>query len=224
MSSSRTFKTGEVIISKLFPAGCGWQAASILAESANYIPTSLPFFLTVGLGEGLAVGIGHITYYTIKKNIAHSNINLKEQIASSLQLGTAATMSGTIWQPSVNLFSSYGFFPSSIGTLCICGLTFYSGLRFSRSLYGNFLGMQLEKKTKENNVNDMLLSVSVAGAAGLFVATDVSLANNFLISYFGITDNMSNLAGIGTAGLSTACGFTGIQLFQNTFLKKNWID
>ena len=75
-----------------------------------------------------------------------------------------------------------------------------------------------------NNVYDMLLSVSVAGAAGLFVATDVSLANNFLISYFGITENMSNLAGIGTAGLSTECGFTGIQLFQNTFLKKNWID
>ena len=80
------------------------------------------------------------------------------------------------------------------------------------------------EKNKENNVNDALLSVSVAGAAGLFVATDVSLANNFLAGYFGITDNMSNLAGVGTAGLSTACGFTAIQMMQNTFLKKNWID
>ena len=84
--------------------------------------------------------------------------------------------------------------------------------------------MPLEKKTKENNMNDALLSVSVAGAAGLFVATDASLANNFLVSYFGITDNMSNLAGVGTAGLSTACGFTAIQIMQNGFLKKNWID
>ena len=224
MSVSRTVKTTEVVFSKLFPAGCGWQAASILAESANYLPTTLPFFLTVGLGEGLAVGIGHLTYYKIKKNIIDNDINMSEQIGSALQLGTAATMSGTIWQPTVNMFSDYGFLASSFGVVGICGLTFYSGLRFSRSLYGNLLGLQLEKKNKENNRNDALLSVSVAGAAGLFVATDVSLANNFLEPYFGITESMSNLSGVGTAGLSTACGFTTIQLFQNAFMKKNWID
>lgn len=224
MFISRTIKTGEVVVSKLFPAGCGWQAASLVAESANYIPTTMPFFLTVGLGEGLAVGVGHLAYYTIKKNLADKTIDMKQQAGSALQLGTAATMSGTIWQPSVNLFADYGFLTSAIGTVGICGLTFYSGLRFSRSLYGNLLNLPLEKKTKENNMNDALLSVSVAGAAGLFVATDASLANNFLVSYFGITDNMSNLAGVGTAGLSTACGFTAIQIMQNGFLKKNWID
>ena len=67
MMLKRYLKTGEVVISKLFPAGCGWQAASIYAESLQYLPTSIPFFLTVGLGEGLAVGIGHIAYNLSKK-------------------------------------------------------------------------------------------------------------------------------------------------------------
>ena len=39
----------------------------------------------------------------------------------------------------------------------------------------------------------------------------VSLANNFLEPYFGITETMTNLSGVGTAGLSTAVGFTTIK-------------
>ena len=29
----------------------------------------LPFFLSAGLGEGLAVGLGHLTYYSLKYRI-----------------------------------------------------------------------------------------------------------------------------------------------------------
>ena len=214
---SRYLKTSEVVVSKLFPAGCGWQAASIVAENLNYLPSTMPFFLTVGLGEGLAVGVGHLTYYTIKKKLINNEINMKNEMGSALQLGTAATMSGTIWQPTVNALSNYDFIVASSGTFMICGLTFYTGLRLSRSLYGNLL-------PDGNKRNDLLLSVSVAGAAGMFVATDVSLANNFMMPYLGITDSMSDLHGVGLAGLSTATGFVFIQNFQNIFMKKNWID
>ena len=64
---------------------------------------------------------------------------MKNEIGSALQLGTAATMSGTIWQPTVNFLSDYDFMTASLGTFGVCGLTFYTGLRLSRSLYGNLL-------------------------------------------------------------------------------------
>lgn len=221
---ARTVQTVEAIVSKLFPAGCGWQTASIIADNAGYLPTTLPFFLSAGLGEGLAVGLGHITYYSLKDRVKGLKSDVSLQRGSALQLGTAAAMSGTVWQPSVNLLSQHGFSTAAIGTFGICGLTFFSGLKLSRSFWGLFPGITLEGNNRANLRNDALLSVSVAGAAGLFVATDVSLANNFLAAYFGVTDQMSNLAGIGTAGMSTAVGFTAIQTVQNTFMKRNWID
>ena len=50
MMLKRYLKTGEVVISKLFPAGCGWQAASIYAESLQYLPTSMfPWQITLWL-------------------------------------------------------------------------------------------------------------------------------------------------------------------------------
>ena len=36
---TRYLKTSEVVVSKLFPAGCGWQAASIVADNLNYLPS-----------------------------------------------------------------------------------------------------------------------------------------------------------------------------------------
>ena len=221
---ARTVQTVEAIVSKLFPAGCGWQTASIIADNASYLPTTLPFFLSVGLGEGLAVGLGHWTYYSLKDQIKGLDTDKSLQRGSALQLGTAAAMSGTVWQPSVNLFQTHGFTTAAIGTVGICGLTFFSGLRLSRAIWDKVPGVSLERNNATNLRNDALLSVSVAGAAGLFVATDVSLANNYLAAYFGITDGMSNLAGIGTAGMSTAVGFTGVPTLQNTFMKRNWID
>ena len=221
---ARTVQTVEAIVSKLFPAGCGWQTASIIADNAGYLPTTLPFFLSAGLGEGLAVGLGHLTYYSLKDRVKGLKSDVSLQRGSALQLGTAAAMSGTIWQPSVNLFQTHGFTTAAIGTFGICGLTFFSGLRLSRAIWDRVPGVSLERNNETNLRNDALLSVSVAGAAGLFVATDVSLANNYLAAYFGITDGMSNLAGIGTAGMSTAVGFTGVQTLQNTFMKRNWID
>ena len=80
---ARTVQTVEAIVSKLFPAGCGWQSASIIAENAGYLPTTLPFFLSVGIGEGLAVGLGHLTYYGIKNRLS------KQSIDMSLQRGSA---------------------------------------------------------------------------------------------------------------------------------------
>ena len=212
---TRYLKTSEVVVSKLFPAGCGWQAASIVAENLNYLPSTMPFFLTVGLGEGLAVGVGHLTYYTIKKKLINNQINMKNELGSALQLGTAATMSGTIWQPTVKVLSNYDFIFASSGTYYLW-INFILVLDFP-DLY-TVIYSQME-------IKEMIYYICFCSwCCWYVVATDVSLANNFMMPYLGITDSMSDLHGIGLAGLSTASGFVFVKNFQNIFMKKNWID
>ena len=58
----------EVTASKIFPAGAGWQLASIVADSAGFAPTSLAFFAAVGLGDCTGVFLGHLAYQTLKKS------------------------------------------------------------------------------------------------------------------------------------------------------------
>ena len=47
----RVVTSAEVTVSKIFPAGAGWQLASYVAEGSGFSPTSLAFFATVGLGD-----------------------------------------------------------------------------------------------------------------------------------------------------------------------------
>ena len=46
---------------------------------------------------------------------------------------------------SVNLFAEHGFLTTAIGTVGICGLTFFSGLKISRSIWSTIPGITLEK-------------------------------------------------------------------------------
>merc|ERR1711907_742418 len=53
---SRTLVTAEVLVSKIFPAGFGWQLFSVIADSQMGLAgDSLGFYLMTGLGDGLFV-------------------------------------------------------------------------------------------------------------------------------------------------------------------------
>ena len=54
--------TAEVAISKIFPAGFGWQTAAYFAENAGMEATDMSFFLSTGIGDGLGVCAGHTLY------------------------------------------------------------------------------------------------------------------------------------------------------------------
>ena len=45
----------QVTVSKIFPAGAGWQAASIVADAAGHQADSLAFAAYTGVGDGIAV-------------------------------------------------------------------------------------------------------------------------------------------------------------------------
>lgn len=222
--------TGEVIVSKIFPAGFGWQSASVVAEQIGYAPESLSFALTTGLGDAIGVLVGHCAFYGVKKAITgNEKILMKREFDTGFMLASAAFCSGTVWQPLVSLLQSANLSFQGVfaGTFVGCGIAFYSGLRAGRTILPSFLEY-VEGPTYENSKTDALLSVAIGSATGFFVGTDVAYLpqQNFLIDIVGIHDGTSNLAGCAIAGTSTALGFGACQSGLNIVIpkSKNWND
>lgn len=212
--------TAEVTVSKIFPAGFGWQTASIVAENnLGYAADSMNFALTTGIGDGLAVLAGHTTYYAAKKKLTNSDeINLTEELHTGILLGSAAFCSGTAWQPLVNALqgAELPFADVVLGTWIGCGAAFYTGLRVGRTILSSPL-KYIEEPTYENSKNDASLSVAIGGATGFFVGTDTAYlpGQNIFIDALGIPDGTPELTGCAIAGSSTALGFMTAQTGLN---------
>lgn len=211
---SRFITTAEVTVSKIFPAGFGWQTASIVAENNfGFAADSVNFALTTGAGDAIGVLMGHVTYYGLKKAVK-PDINMKAEFQTGILLGSAAFCSGTAWQPLVDLLQGANLSFNSVfaGTWAGCGLAFYAGLRMARTILSGRL-MYIEEPTYENGKNDASLSAVIGGATGFFVGTDAAYLpdQNFLIDIVGIKDGTPDLAGCVIAGSSTALGFMTAQ-------------
>jgi hypothetical protein len=229
MLSSRFAVTAEVAVSKLLPAGMGWQGFSILAENAGFAANDFGFFAMTGMGDAVGVGLGHTLYYSLKKSLYDKTIDMKEQSQTALLLATATFFSGTAWQPAVNFFQSAetSFTVAAVGTGVVTGSMFFTGLRFGRNVYSALGCEHIEESNDVNKKSDAALSVAIGGATAAFVGTDVSYGDaNFLRPIVGIEEGMSSAAGIATAGLSTALGFSAVQTVQNLTVSrgKNWVD
>ena len=229
--TSRFGITFEVMVSKIFPAGFGWQLSSVIAEeNFGFAADSASFALTTGVGDGIGVLTGHTLYYLIKKQVIDPTIDATAQLNTGILLGTAAFCSGTMWQPTVDAFTKLGcnFTQAAAGTVVVTGLSFYTGLRVGRGLYASTLGLHgVEEASYGNLKADAMLSVAIGGACGGFVGTDVSFgASNWLRPVVGIEDSYSLLMGTCTAGLSTSLGFTAFQTVENVVVSpgKNWVD
>lgn len=98
---NRFVVTAEVLVSKIFPAGFGWQAASVVAGQQGFEADTLSFALTTGAGDFAGVLAGHSTY-SVMKNMAGKGGGLQSELVAGLWLATAAFCSGTAWQPTVN--------------------------------------------------------------------------------------------------------------------------
>ena len=222
---SRFTKATEVTVSKIFPAGFGWQAASVVAANAGAAPNSLAFFMMTGFGDLLGVLGGHVGYMAAKKS-AGFNVDLSKELDTGLWLGSAAFCSGFVWQPTLNACVDLGlsFNASATGVFGACTLAFYGGLRLFRYLYSPFTSV--EPNNYKNLKADAGLAVAVGGATGCFVGTDITFADNWLRPVVGIEDGTGDIAAQVIAGSSTALGFMAVQSAQNVAMSKgkNWID
>uniref|UniRef100_A0A448ZS93 Uncharacterized protein n=1 Tax=Pseudo-nitzschia multistriata TaxID=183589 RepID=A0A448ZS93_9STRA len=229
--ASRFLTTAEVTVSKIFPAGFGWQTSSIIAENNfGFAPDTMNFALTTGLGDALGVVGGHCLYYGAKKAITkNDSINMESEVQTGLLLGSAAFCSGTAWQPLVDALqgANCSFGGVFAGTWAGCGLAFYAGLRAGRTILSGFM-THIEEPTYDNSKNDASLSCVIGGATGFFVGTDAAYLpdQNFLINFVGITDGTPDLVGCAIAGTSTSMGFFTSQSVFNVIYPsgKCWND
>jgi hypothetical protein len=219
----------EVTVSKIFPAGFGWQSASIAASELGYASDSLGFACITGAGDGLGVFGGHMAYFGIKKALLDSSIDITKQLHTGILLGSAAFCSGTAWQPVVNVLQGMDlpFTGVFTGTWLACGTAFYAGLRIGRTVLSGVLE-HVHEPTYENSTRDAALSLAIGGATGFFVGTDAVYLpdQNFLIDIIGIKEGTSALASCAIAGSSTSLGFASSQTVFNIVYPpgKNWID
>lgn len=233
--SHRLVITAEVAVSKIFPAGFGWQAFSCIADAQLGLQAdSTGFALVTGVGDATGVFIGHTTYFAMKQlATGDDSIDMGEQIQVAALLATAAFHAGTAWQPIVNFLHEQAnctFNQTLGGTMLGCGLMFFVGLRVGRGLYSSFMPA-VAAPAYDNLKTDASLSVAIGGATACFVGTDVSFVvngveTNWLRPLVGIEEGTSDLFGMATAGSSTAIGFTALQMCQNVACPagKNWVD
>jgi len=217
--------TLEVIVSKIFPAGFGWQAASVVAGGQGFEADSMSFALTTGAGDFVGVLAGH-SALTLAKGAMGKTESVSGDLVAGLWLATAAFCSGTAWQPVVNFLhdaAHCSFATTVVGTGAATGFCFFAGLRLGRIVYAP---LGLPKSDYANLCGDALLSVSIGAATGTFVGTDVTFADNVIRPFFGVEDSMSDIEGMVRAGASTSAGFLCMQSLQNVALPKNanWLD
>ncbi|KAL7534897.1 hypothetical protein ACHAXR_008911 [Thalassiosira sp. AJA248-18] len=223
--------TAEVTISKIFPAGFGWQSSSIVAEEyLGYAPDTVAFALTTGLGDAIGVMAGHCAYFAAKKSITDDDsINMDRETQTGLLLASAAFCSGTAWQPLVDALqaANLSFVQVFAGTWVGCGTAFYLGLRGARTILSGPC-KYIHEPTYENSTTDKSLSVAIGGATGFFVGTDTAYlpTQNFLINAVGINDATPAIAGCAIAGSSTSLGFLTAQTPLNALYPsgKLWND
>ena len=77
--STRFMVTAEVIASKLFPAGFGWQAGSIVAGDMGMKATDASFALMTGLGDFTGVLLGHTIFYGLKSFVV-KDISIGQEV------------------------------------------------------------------------------------------------------------------------------------------------
>ena len=174
-----------------FPAGFGWQGASVLAEHAGLAADGAGFALATGAGDATGVLLGHTGYFALKKLFFDQHIDLAAQAHTGVLLAGAAFCAGSTWQPCVNLLQSattLGFSASALATGVACGTMFLGGLRLGRQVWPAIMA-HVERPTYANLKADIGLSIAIGGATGAFVGTDVSYGDaNWLRGAVGVED------------------------------------
>mmetsp|Transcript_47462 Transcript_47462/g.115594 ORF Transcript_47462/g.115594 Transcript_47462/m.115594 type:complete len:354 (-) Transcript_47462:290-1351(-) len=224
---SRLLVLVDVMVTKIFPAGFGWQMASVFAGGAGYEATDMTFFLCTGLGDFTGVLVGHTVGQTILKAFG-KKVDIVTAAETGLMLATAAFCSGFVWQPTLNALQTlgYSFNGCAFGVSVSCTMAFFLGLRLSRLMYGDLMD-GVEKNTYANLKADVGLSIAIGGATGAFVGTDVSFGSvNWLRPIVGIEDGTGDLFGSVIAGSSTALGFAATQGVQSFIMPRGkcWVD
>lgn len=222
---ARMATTAEVLVSKIFPAGFGWQTASLVADKSFGLGADTAgFAVLTGVGDFTGVFLGHCLFYGIKSGGAGMGM----EVQTATWLASSAFLAGTAWQPTVNALTAagLGFNATALCTGAVTGACFMAGLRLGRTVYGSFMPA-VAPGTGANLVADAQLSVAIGGGTACFVGTDVSFGDaNWLRPIVGVEETTPDLLGCVKAGTSTFLGFAVVRTAENVLIpaKSCWTD
>ena len=212
--------TFEIMVSKIFPAGAGWQFAS---TAVDFDPSTADFALVTGLGDATGVVLGHVAYKTIQRVVAPWHVpSMKEELGVAAWLGGAAFCAGTAWQPIVNAVEA-PFAITAAATGIGCALAFFGGLRAGRVVFP-----WMPDGTTTNSWQDVGLAMSIGGATGAFVSTDAAFVTD--PTYPSTAPTILASDAVSTqcikAGTSTFVGFGAVGVTQNVLCSPggHWMD
>jgi len=179
-----------------------------------------------GTGDFVGVALGHTLFYNTVGRL-YLPVNGVAELQTGILLGSAAWMTGFVWQPIVNLCHDLhmSFTPAMVTVGLIGGLWFYVGLRFFREFYGRACGWDGINHSV-GMLSDFQLSLVIACADAAFVGTDVGFAGNWLAPIVGVVETDTMMQGMCKAGTSTFLGYTAGQMAENFTIgkKKLWLD
>ena len=125
----------EVAFSKFLPGGFMWQAGAVATVYANYTTDSFVQFGLTGLGDALGVFIGHVSLYAFRRHVLRGRNDVMQAVEVGFVLAAASFVSGSIWQPALNLARDqflFGFWLCAVVVGVICAIGFFIGLRLAR--------------------------------------------------------------------------------------------
>ena len=85
-TAGRWTYTGEIMISKVFPAGFGWQFSSGVAEEIGFGADTAGFALTTGIGDAAGVFLGHTLYKAAQSLVSDKVVSGREGGAMYMSL------------------------------------------------------------------------------------------------------------------------------------------
>jgi len=221
---NRMMTSVEVMISRVFPAGAGWQLASILATNAGVASNSLLFCSLLGLGNFFGVIFGHMLWEGLKK-VVKGDVDLAREFQVASLLGGAAFFSGLSWQVAMNVFKAVGvgLLQSFMSVGIVCTMAFFLGMRMMRQNLSPVM-TAVDKNSFVNLRSDIGLAIAIGGATAGLVFTDAFVGTSPLLSFLEAKAAVSSLVAVACGGLASSLGFLATTAVQALNKKRCWLD
>ena len=213
--------SAEASISKIFGGGFSWQAFAYIATlHMGLSPRTVGFAFMSGLGDALGVFAFSTAWFILRYGTLGTayklgwykgdvNMPWSKHFPVVGWLMLASFLTGSVWQPSVNMLGPHPSAKQYVGTAFICGSVFWLSLILGRLLFSAFSGGKsiVHSPTWATFWSDGILSmVGILGADANFVSTENGARTSFLVEWF-FEGSGSIWVDMAKAGASTCLGF-----------------
>jgi hypothetical protein len=231
------FKARTIVLLSLCPELflCGFLWTGLGYGCFGCSTHSAAFYFATGFGSGVGALLGHfLSHFEMVDGFP--TVTKQEVFHGCAYFCAIFLGSGTTWQRIVNDTIGYGmnFTEAFFFVWLMCFLLFLTVLTAMRFLNTRYARAELNRvldvnddfmSVKDRFIYDIQLSATIAFADAFFVGTVTEYrGTNWLSPAFGVYPSTCEFPAMLLSGASTLTGFVLMQMVQNMFLKKCWLD